>query len=138
MIESLTASLNEECLRLFGDPVHVMYNSAGTDSEGNLMHDWTIYTRLFGRRARFDVELNDRIIDRSYAVHMLTSQLAFQIMDQHEEDMLRGYTAYFDMDRKHTTGIVRHSGPYKIERWARPPREDHSNNIDFRIGPYKS
>lgn len=137
MIESLTLGLTEECLQLFGDPVHVVYDGTKTD-EGYLMHEWVIYTRLFGRRARFDVELNDDIINRSYAVHLLVSQLAFQIMDQHEEDMLHGYTAYFDMDRQYTTGIVRHNGPYKIEKWARPPREDHRNNIDFKVGPYKS
>lgn len=107
------------------------------------MHWWIIHTRLFGRRARFDVEISNEVMDRSYAVHLLVSQLAFQIMDQHEENMLRGYTAYFDMDRKYTTGIVQLSGPYKIEKWRRPPipvdeNGRATNTLDFKVGPFKS
>lgn len=114
MIDDLTARLEEECTKLFGDPSHFCYDGYNKRVD---RHEWRIYTRLFGRRASFFLELSPEDVADDHAVEIAMHRLAFDIMREHEQDLLRGYQPYFAVDREHTTGIVRGDGKYAPERW---------------------
>lgn len=129
MIDELTEKIEQACEKLFGDPVVVIHDF---DAQAD-MEQWVIYTRLFGRRARFDIELETELVDNLFALQIAMHNLANQIMDQHEEELLRGYTAYFDIDRAYTTGIIRYCEPYKLEKWRKAPTPGQ-NSFDTRIG----
>lgn len=68
--------------------------------------EWKIITRLFGRRARFDVSIAADDVGKDFALDHLLAQLTYQIMDIQEQAMINGYEPIFAVDRSDTTGIA--------------------------------
>lgn len=95
-VERVHRELYSRVRMIFGEPVKVYREFAPARDAW----EWTIFARLFGRRARFDVGLGHTEMSRMFAVDALIAQLSLQIMDQHEKDLLEGYKPYFDVDRK--------------------------------------
>lgn len=68
--------------------------------------EWTILTRLFGRRARFDVSIPANDVGKGFGLDHLLAQLTYQVMDAQEAAMLHGDGPIFAIDRADTTGIA--------------------------------
>lgn len=130
----LEEELTKRLKPILGDPVTVIFSGLV-----GRYYQWTVFSRLFGRRARFDLELEHELLEDDHAVDILVAQLPEQIMDEHERDLIHGYTAYFDVDRQYTTGIIRNGNEYKPEKWRYPrlPKDENGwvhNNLDDKIG----
>jgi len=101
-IEELHSQLCQKVVKIFGTPVKVYreFNPARDSIE------WTVYTRLFGYRTRFDIEIAASDVDNKYALAHLLSQLPEQIIDDHEANLKYGYHPVFPYNRNEIGNIA--------------------------------
>lgn len=108
-IDDLALAAGEECLHIFGHPTKLYFTYLAAKDKWEV----TVYAKLFGRRARVDLEIDNNLVDNEHALQILMAPAAEQIVEIHERDLLDGFAKpYFGIARNDTTGIVPRDGKY--------------------------
>lgn len=103
----LTDAIGAECVELFGPSMrlHREWNIARDE------HEWTIFTKVFGRPFRFDVSLANEDVREKFALERAMHDILFQLTERHTKDIIEGFAKpYFGVAKDDMSGIVNPQG----------------------------